>query len=349
MTGNWQSVIKNSGGNTDDAGVIRFGPADSEIKSAAGEIIVTDLSHLCLVRVSGDDAGSFLQSQLSNDINQVVPDHSQISAYCTPKGRMLAIFRIFHNDGGYLLQFPVSLRESVINRLQMYVIRAKVSFAEETDRVAIGLSGPGADALLGNQLLPRPTEVDGCALQEGTLIVRLPGPHPRYQLIGDTTKMGQTWETLSKQATPTGEAAWSWLDIMAGLPTVTPATSEAFVPQMANLELLSAINFKKGCYPGQEIVARMQYLGKLKQRMVRLSVVSDHLPEPGEAIHAPNFPNQSAGTVVSAQPAPGGQGYDLLAVVQISSVENGELHLGDPEGPELTIESLPYSLEQEGA
>ncbi len=340
-------MIKNSGGNTDDAGIVRFGKPQDEIKSAAEDNILTDLSHLCLIRVSGDDAGAFLQSQLSNDINQVAADHSQISAYCTPKGRMLAIFRIFHSDGDYLLQFPVSLRESVIKRLQMYVLRAKVSFADETDRVAIGLSGPGADALLGDQSLPHPTEVDGCTLQQGTLIVRLPGPHPRYQLMGDTTKMGQLWGTLSKQATPTGEAAWSWLDIMAGLPTVTPATSEAFVPQMANLELLAGVNFKKGCYPGQEIVARMQYLGKLKQRMVRLSVVGDHLPEPGEAVHAPNFPNQSAGTVVSAQPAPGGQGYDLLAVVQISSVENGELHLGGPDGAKLKIESLPYSLDQE--
>ncbi len=130
---------------------------------------------------------------------------------------------------------------------------------------------------------------------------------------------------------------WAWLDIMAGIPSVHPGTNEEFVPQMANLEVVGGVNFKKGCYPGQEIVARMQYLGKLKQRMYRAHFAGEVAPRPGDAIYAPDFPGQSAGTVVEAQPSPDG-GYDLLAVIQISSADAGELHFGSETGPRLTLQ-----------
>jgi folate-binding protein YgfZ len=136
---------------------------------------------------------------------------------------------------------------------------------------------------------------------------------------------------------------WSWLDIMAGLPTVLPETSEAFVPQMANLEILGGVNFKKGCYPGQEIVARMQYLGRLKQRMFRAHVDSPQRPMPGLDVHCPEFGEQSAGAVVDAQPSPRG-GYDLLAVIQISCARSEELRLGDRQGPRLKIETQPCAI-----
>jgi hypothetical protein len=136
---------------------------------------------------------------------------------------------------------------------------------------------------------------------------------------------------------------WDWLDIMAGIPGVHPETSDAFVPQMANLEIVGGVNFKKGCYPGQEIVARMQYLGKLKQRMYRARFEGNTQPHPGDSIFAPDFPGQSAGTVVAAQPAPD-NGFDLLAVIQISSAEAGELHLGSETGPKLSLQNLPYPV-----
>ncbi|MDO8706971.1 MAG: hypothetical protein Q7J84_18745, partial [Sulfuricaulis sp.] len=135
--------------------------------------------------------------------------------------------------------------------------------------------------------------------------------------------------------------------IMAGIPSVHPGTIEEFVPQMANLEAVGGVNFKKGCYPGQEIVARMQYLGKLKQRMYRAHVAGDVVPRPGDSIFAPDFPGQSAGTVVDAQAAPD-NGYDLLAVIQISSAAAGKLHLASETGARLTLQSLPYSIPASG-
>jgi hypothetical protein len=176
----------------------------------------------------------------------------------------------------------------------------------------------------------------------GVTVLRLRGPHPRFEIIGPYTDIQGLWSELA--LTPVGASAWAWLDIMAGVPTVLPATVEAFVPQMTNLELIGGVNFKKGCYPGQEIVARTHYLGRLKQRMYRAHVDSPQAPKAGDPIYAPNFGEQAAGTVVDAQPAPGG-GFDLLAVVQIASADAGVLSLQAPNGPPLALHTLPYSLQ----
>jgi len=143
---------------------------------------------------------------------------------------------------------------------------------------------------------------------------------------------------------PTGPQAWTWLDIAAGVPRIDAATSEQFVPQMVNLELLSGVDFKKGCYPGQEIVARMHYLGRLKQRMYRAHAES--AVTPGTPIFAPDLPGQPTGAVIASAVAPAG-GYDLIAVLQMSSAAGGVLHLGSATGPTLQLLPLPYALPTE--
>jgi folate-binding protein YgfZ len=236
------------------------------------------------------------------------------------------------------------LLENTLKRLRMFVMRAKVTLESvEAELVSIGLSGPDAKTILTNAAGFAPSGDNGCETREDVTIMSLPGPHPRYEIIAPTAVVQTLWENLKSKATPVGPAVWAWLDIMAGIPSVHPETNEEFVPQMANLEAVGGVNFKKGCYPGQEIVARMQYLGKLKQRMYRAHVAGDTTPRPGDSIYAPDFPGQSAGTVVEAQPSPDG-GYDLLAVIQISSAEAGELHLGSETGPKLSLQPLPYSV-----
>ena len=152
------------------------------------------------------------------------------------------------------------------------------------------------------------------------------------------------WERLAPPAVPTGPRAWTWLDIAAGVPRIDAATSEQFVPQMVNLELLGGVDFKKGCYPGQEIVARMHYLGRLKQRMYRAQAGS--AVTPGTPVFAPDLPGQPTGAVIAAAAAPAG-GYDVLAVLQMRSAAGGVLHLGSATGPTLQLSSLPYALPAE--
>jgi folate-binding protein YgfZ len=340
----WKSFIQNQGAVLEGNRVQHFGHPVEERRAAAGGHVLADLSNSSLIRARGDDTQNFLNGQLSNDIRQLDASHSQLASWCSPKGRMLVIFRLFRRDKDYLLQLPVALQENTLKRLRMFVMRAKVTLESvDAELVSIGLSGPDAKKILAESAGFAPSGDNGCETREDITIISLPGPHPRYEIIAPTAAVEILWESLKSKATPVGPAVWAWLDIIAGIPGIHPETNEEFVPQMANLEAVGGVNFKKGCYPGQEIVARMQYLGKLKQRMYRAHFDGGAAPRPGDAIFAPDFPGQSAGTVVEAQPSPDG-GYDLLAVIQISSAAAGELHFGSETGPRLTLHSLPYSL-----
>lgn len=335
----WREFLIHTGAVLGEHGVSRFGEARDETAQAAAVDVIADLSHLSLLRAQGADAAAFLQAQLSNDL-QLLQNDSQLHAYCNAQGRMLAIFRVFRRADAFLLQLPTSLLISTLKRLQMFVLRARVSLdSADAQLGCIGLSGPNLDRLLGRLDLPLPLAPAGARTPRDLTILRLPGPHPRCQIVGPAELLQDLWRQLP-ECRPVGAAAWRWLDIIAGLPTLYPATVDAFVPQMANLDLLGGVSFQKGCYPGQEIVARMHYRGRLKQRLYRGQVGGAAAPQPGDAIFAPNFPGQRSGTVVDAQPAPQG-GYDLLAVVQISSVETGGLHWGSEGGPALTILAGP--------
>jgi folate-binding protein YgfZ len=150
------------------------------------------------------------------------------------------------------------------------------------------------------------------------------------------------WDLLSSAETRGGADEWEWTSIQAGIPTIVAATQEAFVPQMANFDLVGGVSFSKGCYPGQEIVARTQYRGILKRRMALAHLEGGDRPAPGQSVYSPAFGEQAAGTIVSAARAPGG-GFDALVVVQLESLATGDLHLGSPNGPRLEIRSRPPS------
>jgi folate-binding protein YgfZ len=173
----------------------------------------------------------------------------------------------------------------------------------------------------------------------------MPGSTPRFALIGSADELIRIWESCESQAVPMDSNFWALQEIRAGVPTVYPETSEAFVPQMTNMQLIDGVSFTKGCYTGQEVVARMQYLGKLKRRMYLAHVHSEIAPKPGDELFAQGSTSgQGTGKVVDAQAS--GDGYDLLAVIEISSVEQGSVHLGEA-GPPLEILELPYEFASE--
>jgi tRNA-modifying protein YgfZ len=345
MSENWQEFLRQQGARMGDARVMDFGDAAAERRAARDGDILVDLSHFSLIRASGPDTRSFLNGQLTNDIAVVDDAHTQLSAWCNAKGRMLALFRIVRHNDGYLMQLPAALRDDIVKRLRMYVLRAKVKLDIADDAlVRIGIAGPNALTRVTAETGLAPALGDNTCARAGELLVmRLPGIHPRFEILAPEVEARAIWSRLLPGATPAGADAWTWHDIMAGVPVVLPETSDTFVPQMANLDLLGGINFNKGCYTGQEIVARVHYLGRLKQRMYRLHAEATDVPPPGAAIYAPDRQDQSTGTVVVACAAPAG-GVDMLAVVHTSSADAGDLHLGQPHGPRLMIESLPYSV-----
>ena len=347
MPNDWLDRQQHKGAKIDNHSVVHFGDAAAELQAAKDATVLADLSYLGVVRVEGEDATSFLQSQFSNDIEQVNESLSQLSSYCNPKGRMLALLRVLHAPNGYLLVLPRELLPNFMKRLQMFVMRAKVQLSHDDTMLAFGLSGANAAELLQTMGLHVPADQNASSANNGVTLSRIDakidGGQDRFLLVGPYDDMARLWDQLFVDSTAVGAPVWRWLDIEAGIPNIYSQTVEAFVPQMANLEILNGVNFKKGCYPGQEIVARMQYLGKLKQRMVRLHSDGDITAQAGDRIYAKSFGDNAAGTVVDAQAAPGG-GIDLLAVTQIKSAEAGDLCLESTDGPPLNVESLPYSL-----
>ncbi|MBI3898597.1 MAG: folate-binding protein YgfZ [Gammaproteobacteria bacterium] len=345
MSESWIQFLREHGAIFDDGGVRDFGDADHERRAAIDSNVLVDLSHLSLIRVSGPDAKNFLNAQLTNDVALVDAGRSQLAGWCSPKGRLLVLLRVFQIADDYLLQFPSTLRDDIIKRLRIYVLRAKVKI-ENADQsfVRIGVAGADAVTVVKNATGVVADDIDSSVASETFVVLRLPGIQPRLEIICSPAEAPSLWAKLKAGAVPAGRGAWAWHDVMAGIPTVVPETNEAFVPQTVNLELIGGVSFTKGCYPGQEIVARVHYRGRLKERMFRAHVAVADAPRPGDPIYAPDLPGQAAGTVVSAQPG-GNGGYDLLAVIQLSSVQTGELHLRQADGPRLELRALPYSVQ----
>jgi hypothetical protein len=342
----WQSLMTAAGASFDASGRVgQFRAPAVEVRAAAQGTVLCELSGLSLIRARGADAQTFLQSQLSNDIRLVDTAHSQLSAYNTPKGRMLALFRVFRRGDDYLLQLPHVRAEETLKRLRMFVMRSRVTLdLADAELARIGVSGPEAADRLRATLGEVPIEADTCETCNEVTVLCLAGPNPRFELVAPIATLATLWNQLAAQTTVCGPVVWRWLDIMAGIPSVLPGAVEEFVPQMVNLELINGVSFKKGCYPGQEIVARMQYLGQLKRRMYRLHSKNGEIcPAPGAAVYAPDLGEQAAGHVVDAVPAPAG-GCDLLAVVTISSVGKGALSLDKGGGRALRLGTLPYPL-----
>ncbi|NJN46173.1 MAG: folate-binding protein YgfZ [Candidatus Competibacteraceae bacterium] len=270
MKSDWLAFLKGFGAMPGPQGVLHFGAPEQERQAALSSKVLCDLSVHGLIKVSGADAETFLQGQFTNDVRQVTPEHSQLSAYCSPKGRMLACFRLFRHGDDYYLRLPQERVEVILKRLRMFVLRSKVTLADAGEEwLCLGVVGTGAIQRLTDYLGALPTSVDSVVHGQGMTVVQVPGIEPRFELYGGLQDCQNFWTALAGQATCVGSEAWRLLDILAGVPNVYDATAEAFVPQMANLQLLHGISFQKGCYTGQEIVARTHYLGKLNDACTR--------------------------------------------------------------------------------
>lgn len=331
MNPNWRSFLESTeavfDGATDE--ILNFGDAAGELQAARNQTVVVPLTHLALIEAVGEDAKSFLHSQFTSDINHLGGDQVQHSAWCTAKGRMQASFLAWREGDAYQLALAADLEAASLKRLQMFVLRAKVKLAALSDsRVLLGIAGPQAAEALADAALPCPAAPLTTATSGSVKVILLEAS--RYIVSIPQEGVAALWQKLTLKARPAGLPVWRWLDVQAGFPLVTAATKEEFVPQMADFEKLGGVSFHKGCYPGQEIVARTQYLGKVKRHLYR--VTSDQVLVAGTDLHSPDNPDQACGKIVSGAPSPAG-GFEALAVVQSNFA--GNLHLGTREGPKI--------------
>ncbi len=355
MNTTWQEFLRQQGTDIQDGVAQHFGDARAELASAGDSTVLCDLSQFGILKVSGDDAQGFLQNMLSSDVRDVSEKHAQGSSLNSPKGRMQATFLIWRTGTDYFLHLPRSLCAAIQKRLSMFVLRAKVKISDASDEIiCLGLSGTGAANLVLECFGSVPQDMLAVEQHENASIIRA-GMH-RFQINTTPQHAPLLWQQLTAlhspagsgaggegHARPAGSPCWDWLNIRAGIPIVLPATQEQFVPQMANLDLIGGVSFKKGCYPGQEIVARTQYLGKLKRRMYLAHIEGNTIPQAGEELYSAEMEGQPSGMVVNAAAAPGG-GCDLLAVVQISSRETQTVHLQSLHGAALNFLPLPYAI-----
>jgi folate-binding protein YgfZ len=319
--------------------IVSFGNIQNELLSAAQADILCDLSDLTTLAVSGDDALTFLQGQVTNDVNLLGSDKAHYSGYCSPKGRLLALFLAYRQAEAIHLQFNGELAEPIANRLKMYVMRSKVKLDNiGDDIVKLGISGANAKQALSAFFSTIPALALELSHNENGTLIRLSGPLPRFEIVCNTDSAKRIWSELKKTCQPVGKAAWEWLEIQAGIPDIALSTQEEFVPQMVNLDCLNGINFKKGCYTGQEIVARTHYLGKVKRRTHLLHLATSAPTQAGMDVVTDK--QDVVGKVVRAAPAPNG-GYDVLAEIRLDSMEAGDLFIN---GVKLELRTLPYAL-----
>lgn len=299
------------------------------------------LSHEGVLAVRGVDAGKFLQGQLTCNLNYLSDTRASLGARCTQKGRMQSSFRIVLQGDGVLMAMATELIEPQLADLKKYAVFSKAKLTDESAAwVRFGLEN--ADTALVGLGLELPADVDSVARHESLIAIRVsPG---RVELWAPAEQADTLKARLRATLAEADLNPWLLGQVRAGIGQVMPGTRELFIPQMLNLQAVGGVSFKKGCYTGQEIVARMQYLGKLKRRLYRLQLDASELPEPGTALFSP-LHGSSIGEVVIAARAE--RNIELLAVLQAEAAEEGNVHLGTLEGPALQLLDLPYELDRD--
>ena len=331
------ALVRQPPGDAPDgpARIAGFGNPELEHAAARHGALACPLPDWTALSVGGPEATAFLHGQFTNDVAGLAVGAVQLNGYCSPKGRMLASFplaRVAADE--YLLVVPADIAPALAKRLRMFVLRARVAIATlDASHACVGLAGPAGQS--GAQ--PRAVHQE-----EGVTVLGL--PDGRMLAVCAASRVLPFWESVTRSATPAGAPVWDWLAINAGTPVITAATQDKFVPQMLNFELVGGVSFQKGCYPGQEIVARMQYLGKLKERLYRAHVEGADGIAAGDPLFGAQFGDQACGAIVNAAPAPDG-GRDLLAVIQIASAQNDRIRVAQAAAaPVLALLPLPYTV-----
>ena len=318
----------------------------SPVSEGAGAMLTGDaisrLDFLTVLRVSGADAHAYLQGQLTSDVGEISESVSRLAAWCSPKGRVLALFRLLADPtGGYRVVCERWFVAALLTRLRMFILRADVRIDDAGDELEVaGVAGvralPGRFAAWAGS-----AGVDDAAVADEVTIVRVPGRHRRFLVSGSPDRIDSIASAeMAGRARRADTGAWRLADICAGVPRITADTSDSYLPQMLNLDRLRAVSFEKGCYVGQEIVARAQHLGRVKRRAYVARTIAAAEGDP--ILDATEDEARKVGDVVSVEPHPHG-GNAALVVLNTASAHSPALVVGRPGGAPIRISSPDYS------
>ncbi len=281
-----------------------------------------DLSHFSVIQISGNDATEFLQNQLITNLSDLEHAGWLLSGWCLPNGRLLANFILFENQDSFFLILPSMLKEKIIKRLTMFVLRSKVSIEDVSDKYAlIGLAGENSNNLL-NQIDSTFTPTKKQNLKS-SIVLQMPDETPRWFMIIKIDELKSIMNQILLAFKESDRASWSLLDIQASLPWITVTTSEQFIPQMLNLDQTGGLSYEKGCYPGQEIIARLHYRGEVKKRLFIGEGESEITPGPADQIENTES-KKLVGDIIDAETVDGKR-FQFLAVVELNASENVQI------------------------
>jgi folate-binding protein YgfZ len=294
--------------------------------------MLIDLSHTGLLQVAGQDAKKLLQGQLTCNLEEISTEQSRLGAHCNPQGRMLSLFRIFYFQDAYYLQMPAETLSEAIAALQKYAMFFKVKLADAGQLRSVAYHGEALE-----KYTPKlPQKTDDTILIDDVLIIKLPGEN-FYEMVGDATQLKKIAEALATETVPDSINAWKALHIAAGIPNLYTATIGKLLPHEINLQSINAVSFDKGCYTGQEIVARMHYRGQLKKHMYRARVKTTLLPEPGSDIYA----DTPCGKIVDSCHE-NAEYAQILVIANQADAESRQLFLDSAKIQPLEFLTLPY-------
>ena len=316
MLTEWQTFLLTQGARIVDGSVLDFGATDLEAATALSGNLITDLSYLGVITISGEDAADFLNGQLTTDISQLANGSVQPSAWCNPKGQVITNFFIARLNECFYILLPRELQESILKRLQKFILRAAVVILDDKGtRQCMGVKSIGDTGLLQ-------FDKQRAASEDSLISIPIPGSNGRWIIIGTAPALRNKWLKLAQQSTAIGSHYWQLFDILDGLPWITVATTETCLPQSLNLDQLQGLSYQKGCYPGQEVIARLHYRGKYSQRLFIAKLETIIGVAPGAKIYTGNKPH-SIGTIINTAWHPK-QGCYALTILEVDYI-NPEL------------------------
>lgn len=355
MNPDWKEFLQQNGAefatnsadiSSDQSEIVSFDGPENETLISSQDLLLSNPLERGLIKVSGVDAETFLQNQLTNDIRNVSESNHQLSAWCSPKGRIIATFKVFKREGDFYLTLSRDLIERVEKKLRLYVMMSKVIIEDVSNTmIHFSFSGKESDKQIENilgvkfstnheTLHQKSISFLYTHIDESTNVSRFD------IFVDDIDEAKQLWNQLNEVSSPVGDKGIHLMNILSGLPEITAKSSEDWIPQMVNYIQVEGVDFKKGCYPGQEVVARLNYLGKTKRRMYRIEINTDQLPAIGEEIKSDT--DNNAGKILNSVINAKGK-VDALAVLKIAdAIKSLSLVINDAP---ISLLELPYSVE----